>query len=793
MNTNTVTLIVLTVLIAGILDLAFLQAWRDYRSNTNLSGGKKSILKIYLQKIIGWGWFFVPLLFAAIPVWFVFVDRWQNDLLTYRVIFEAWHAWGFNRFLDYPYYFFAVFFCTGLLLVLGLSQKKTFARYLLATVFFVSPSQTISNQEKISANQKTTSYFLLGIASILFIVSIVQFGQYERLPGLEYAALMLLTVGGFLLREYPVQNLLAIFRQKADLWFSVSLAHVSAIILITSLYSGNPRLVSGIVWFVLAHLNLLRHLKKLNPVYWIITMALVLYSLWINAWWFSIIGDEYVFYRNANWIVNHPLEIKLYLFSGEAVYGKFSYLSSLLQAFFLFFFGSTNFSWRFSSIYMAAISLVFFYDFFRRFLSRKAAFLIVILLAGSHYLMTFGKIGYNNLQALFALSLVLWASGWALQSNYDLAYMIVGMAQGFCAYVFPVALFVIPLPFLLFALYTRPPITRNFRRWGIVAGAFLLSIFPLLLQPDYWSTKIGGTFLNQPHVAATFQSVMRSLMTNLVYALYSPIFASSETHFVVASLMDPITGAFLILGGAYLVWAFQRQAFLRFLLIGLGYLLFMVGATHGTANPPLTRMFMLLPFWAALAAIGILWLGEWMKHFGLQEKHLKWVYPPLVILILFTNLLQAYPLSYRRMERYHSFQVFFLKMTQTIWRPAANLPVRLIFVTEKTYWVSDLEELIVIYQLPFHPSQWVQAYNLEDVPDRTLHDPSTVILYPPPWEETIQPEDILVLEALDMKPCSILKTDGVKIFEVWYTASTSWVCEYLHRPPFLTSLDTLPQ
>jgi 4-amino-4-deoxy-L-arabinose transferase-like glycosyltransferase len=111
-------------------------------------------------------------------------------------------------------------------------------------------------------------------------------------------------------------------------------------------------------------------------------------------------------------------------------------------------FDNRNFGWRFSNPFLMACSLPFFYYFFKAFVSQRIALMAVILLGFSHYLLSFSKIGYNNLQALFATGLVLASLTWALQSMKPIAFSATGLVMGLCFYIYPAALYVVPLPVL---------------------------------------------------------------------------------------------------------------------------------------------------------------------------------------------------------------------------------------------------------------------------------------------------------------------------------------------------------
>ena len=81
-----------------------------------------------------------------------------------------------------------------------------------------------------------------------------------------------------------------------------------------------------------------------------------------------------------------------------------------------------------------------------------AAFLMGV----SHYIISFGRIGYGIMPALFAEMLVLTTAAWAIRSKRLLAYAAMGLAMGFAFYVYPAALYTLPLPLLLLLIYATP-------------------------------------------------------------------------------------------------------------------------------------------------------------------------------------------------------------------------------------------------------------------------------------------------------------------------------------------------
>src|SRR6185369_11492468 len=119
--------------------------------------------------------------------------------------------------------------------------------------------------------------------------------------------------------------------------------------------------------------------------------------------------------------------------------------------------------------------------------------------------------GYNNLQAFFALGLVLAALAHSLKSMKLAAFAFLGLAMGFCFYVYPAALYVIPLPLLGLLIYL-PALTRDsIKRWGWMILSVLLVIYPLFVQPKYWQEKLPGTFLSTQMGSSTARITLNTL------------------------------------------------------------------------------------------------------------------------------------------------------------------------------------------------------------------------------------------------------------------------------------------
>jgi hypothetical protein len=605
------------------------------------------------------------------------------------------------------------------------------------------------------------------------------------LPGLGYVLFAAIFLIGWWLREGSVRTFWQRIRTH---WALIAMFLYSQIFLIATLASidrSPPFLWFSIPLLLLSLAGLLWLRRKIPPIFWIASGALVLFVLHIDAWWFAVVGDEYSFYRAAEEIVEKGMLSSMSdsLFRGDVVYGTHPYISSLIQAFFMRILGDNNFGWRFSNLYLSSASIALIYYFFRPFLKRRVALLAALFLAVSHYLMSFGKIGYNNLQALFALALVLFTAQWALRRGSMFAYALLGLTTGFCFYVYPAALFVIPLPFLLLLLFSPPTNRRRLGRWAVAFFSLGLSVLPLAWQETYWTSKLAGTFLNDPLLTESATRLGSHIGSNFMYSFLSALFIPDETHFVAASFLDPLSSVFFLIGFSLLLTRFWKGRFRIFLVISFLYLLLLVGATHDRPFPTSTRMFLILPWFTLFAACGFAYFLDAvhkMTKAPFANRALCLLIPLSIVTL---NLLQAYSLSKVRLgDRYQSPQVLLLREVKTSLNTAKTRSSTLVLInTPETYIRGSLLELFRLYGVDFASDRLVEI----DSSRRTL--PFEIyaqiveggsLVAPLPWVEgTTVDRFEKILRASGKAPCGVRNSNGERRLDLWYAPRFAAYCQ----------------
>ncbi len=150
-------------------------------------------------------------------------------------------------------------------------------------------------------------------------------------------------------------------------------------------------------------------------------------------------------------------------------------------------FGVSNFGWRISNPVILSAAVVCFYLFFRKFIIKRTALVISGLLTCSSYLMTFGKIGYDNPQAFFMLGLTLWLAAESVTTHRPAVYAMLGLAMGFSLYSYPAALYGLPLPVLMLAMYDFPRNRQTIWRWAWVIAITGITGIALIIPTILWS------------------------------------------------------------------------------------------------------------------------------------------------------------------------------------------------------------------------------------------------------------------------------------------------------------------
>jgi hypothetical protein len=714
-----------------------------------------------------------------IPPLLVMLDRWFGNTQLVNGMRADWCRVDFLCRSAYPSYFAFIIPCALALMVLVMAA----ARSAPGLLEFKSPEGSASLPPPVAPEQYRLAARLELISAAGATLSIASGLIFRRLPGLDLALAMFLYLISRCLMEAPWRTSLKVVRSAWKHWLAPLLAVLALVIFFYGFSSTAEKPWVLALPLAAALVYLFRCRRQFSPVVWVALCALVLFTLNINSWKFAAIGDEYDFYDVAREIATRQsiTQIGANLFYGQAVFGSHPYLSSLIQAVSIKFFGTGHFGWDFSNPFLSAVSIIFFFLFFKRFISYRAALLAACFLGGSHYLMNFSKIGYNNLQALLVMSLVLAAAGYAVQSRRPLAFTLLGIAMAGCFYVYPGALYVLVLPVLLLVLYI-PPVNRPaFRLWVLMLMPLMVLGIPLLFQPEYWTSKVMGTLANEGRYARV-ESLAYQIGSNLVYMFFSFLYTPQESHFVVSSYVDPLTALFVLPGLALLLRQVRRSRFALFCILGYFAFLILVGASHDREFPPNTRAFLMLPFFALFAALGLDWVITRLQVEFLSLVWARRVLAVMLVLMVSANLYQAYPVMWKRTSGTPSLETLFLRMLQ-LDQPENQVSSKTyIFLTDENWNIDGLRLWPDLYNLPPSQAQLVH-YEVKDgvIPEqaaaRMKEEDALVVIQP--W---MDPDQSARLEAalVDMgkSGCPVRDTPRTDVrFTFWHAPKWDPLCE----------------
>jgi 4-amino-4-deoxy-L-arabinose transferase-like glycosyltransferase len=339
----------------------------------------------------------------------------------------------------------------------------------------------------------------------------------------------------------------------------------------------------------------------------------IIFSSSLTSWYFSIVGDEGVFYELGSELAESPHANP---FDWSAVYGKFPALDSYYTATIIAIFGKSIWSWKFSLIIVQGLTAALIYYLGRTLLSRTAGLIAGVALVSSHYLTAFSHIGYNNTHQCLTATAIMCILAHAWRTPSARATFLLGLSSGALYYSIWGGLLILPAVFLMTALTICYRFSGLKRKVAIfllfIFGHLILLIPGLVFNYNEGFTEI-ATRLN--HGADLFSSSTESILKGISISLAA--FLQNRwwsSHYVAGALIDPISGFLLVVGffwaiGGVASWILniRRQSIpFTLLLAALWFTSITIGVPVFSSShaPMLTRLVAALPAIALLCGIG---------------------------------------------------------------------------------------------------------------------------------------------------------------------------------------------
>ena len=371
-------------------------------------------------------------------------------------------------------------------------------------------------------------------------------------------------------------------------------------------------------------------------------LALNIYDL--QHWYYSAIGDEYLFYEHAKLIIEEGV---VRPFSQEGVYDKHPVLNSVFQAAVMRVVGADYFGWTFSEVLNAALTIPAVYVLGRVLGGRLTAICAAAIFAFSHYIFAFSHTGYTSLSALpvAAWAMVLFVFGWRTQN--PLLLYAVGLLAGFGFYTHYSGRAIMPIV-LLSALALGGP-RRLLSLWPLAFG-FALTVAPtFIVEQEHVFTRMFGQVVGGYPEAVT-GSTWQRLLDNIELNLPAFNYNASVHTYVYGPLFDPISASLAALGIAFALGHIGNPAN-RIILIWFGIAFIMTGVLSPYPHVAITRLLFAVP---PLALLGGLLagrmsnasLGVWTRLFRIPRQSAIFVgVGGILSLILLLNLWQFWHLT----------------------------------------------------------------------------------------------------------------------------------------------------
>ena len=749
---------------------------RDLRQEVDELASHKVSLKDNVVRGSKIAFFCTLLLTSLIPSYFIVRDRWFEKPISIAAVDKFWWDTAILRSLAYPQYFLLIFIAT-LLVALAVFLWRNGPMLVLSSL-------NLGNIESVKeqADKKRTRMGLSLLVSAFAIVGMSAGWMLfkGRLPGWDLLLALALFIAGQMLLDYTADSFRDHVRTHGRFLLDAALFILALCGTLYALFGeAKPNLILYLL-SVFAGINFLRHRKVTPLIFWVSSASLVALTWNIDSWHYVVIGDEYSFFTEVLNILDNRSAWELIntTFNGNFVYGTHPYFSSYIQDFFMKLFDNHNFGWRFSNPFLVAFSLPFFYCFFKAFVPRQIAIMTVVFLGFSHYLLSFSKIGYNNLQALFAMGLVLASFTWALKSMKPIAFSVTGLAMGFCFYIYPAALYVIPLPILGFLIFIPPTNKEALKRWVWMIVSVAILTYPLVAQPKYWQAKIPGTFL-YTDVGDSLGMFVQNVLRNMLYSSLSFLYTVSQSHYVSGGYLDPLSSAFVVIGFGLLIKAvFQRNKSAFFLVLSFLAMFVLVGATHGRDFPTTTRMFLLLPWFVLFAAFGLAWSTETAE--SLFNVNRRMIIGSLVGLIVIANLYHTYVIDVRNMAQYHTLAPMFVKTVREINANSRTPPKSYAFVAPPGWNTEGMEIIQRAYLIPDSPRQLinlpVEGDQLPASAFDLVNQRDIVVIVKGDLDGDLLARVDTQLQGWGKSMCEVRNGKGTLQFQLWHSGDLSWLC-----------------
>ncbi|MBN2117847.1 MAG: glycosyltransferase family 39 protein [Anaerolineales bacterium] len=344
-----------------------------------------------------------------------------------------------------------------------------------------------------------------------------------------------------------------------------------------------------------------------------------------------MVPDEGSFWENARAIALGQFRPA---FFDSGVY-TFPIASTIYQGWMMRLFGVDLWGWRFASVLAGVSALIPLYLLGKEWFGRQVALASAILMLANPYFLSFARLGYNNIQALFPVTLAvyLWALGSRKGSYFYL--WLAGLAAGLGFYTYSAAwigVVTLCLGMVYLRILRQISWKQTFAVFALILLAWGMAFGPRLAYTAAGETKTGLTYKvletsffsafyarayfgdadlttiiesdGYPAIfydPAVYGQLLRRGLVRTLLTLFDPYLVTE--HFMISALTGVITPVFFAIGFVLFLRRWKQSRFglpLIWLVSGLIFL-----SIIGAFPPRHTHMVSLIPVIALVAGAGL--------------------------------------------------------------------------------------------------------------------------------------------------------------------------------------------
>jgi len=255
------------------------------------------------------------------------------------------------------------------------------------------------------------------------------------------------------------------------------------------------------------------------------------------------------------------------------------------------------------------------------------------------------------------------------------------------------------------------------------------------------------------------------------------VYAPEETHFVAVSYVDAFTAALVPIGLAVLMWGLRTRRISWFVLLTFLGLLFLVGASHDRAKPTATRMFLLLPWFMLLAALGLDWTQRQLQSKDQKPRLTLVAAGSFFVALVMLNVVHAYVVAPPRTMQYENVEATLLRLGQFLSRTGLDNERRMVFVNDPaTGHVPGFQDLLRIYYVGISLAEWRVTTGTPAAARSALIADDIVVILSPRLSSTESLVYQQLLEANGRQRCLVRNSGGEEKLVVWYPLSMRLPC-----------------